>query len=128
MNSKNQNLTYTKITSVRQSIKSLLLITAILLSSLVSATTSIEADEAKAITTEVRDLLKNPKILLEKDELVKVTITFNENNEIVVLSVDSENDEVEAFIKNRLNYNKLAYKLYNKKQTIIIPIKLDIEE
>jgi hypothetical protein len=46
--------------------------------------------------------------LLEEELLVKVRITLNENHEIVVLQAETENEAIESYIKNKLNYKKLA--------------------
>ncbi len=65
------------------------------------------------LTKEVGLLLKKPSFRITKGKELKamVTITLNENKEIVVLSVDSESEMVERFIKSRLNYQKIKSKL-----------------
>lgn len=109
-----------------KSIKTLLLLVSITFSSLLSASTTENA-ETIAITKDVSQLLKKPKFLLEEDVKVNVTITFNKDNEIVVLLVDSVNEEVAEFIKKRLNYSKLSVELYNKNKMYIVPVKLEVE-
>ena len=44
---------------------------------------------------------------LEGDVLVKVRITINENHEMVVLSTNTSNEDINSYIKNSLNYKKL---------------------
>ncbi|WMI67857.1 hypothetical protein [Mangrovimonas sp. YM274] len=117
-----------------KTIKGLLLAVAITGSSVLMASTSPNANataksaEATAITNEISQFLLEPNFVLEKDVLVYATITFNHDNEIVVLSVDSPDETVEEFVKERLNYHKLPFNIYNKKQTFLVPIKLDVEE
>ena len=44
---------------------------------------------------------------LEGDVLVKVRIALNENHEIVVMSTNTSNEDINYYIKNTLNYKKL---------------------
>jgi hypothetical protein len=45
---------------------------------------------------------------LDQDVLVKVRIAVNENHEIVVMSTNTTNSDINYYIKNTLNYQKLA--------------------
>ncbi|MBA0883226.1 hypothetical protein [Flavobacterium undicola] len=44
---------------------------------------------------------------LDQDVVVKVRIAINENHEIVVMSTDTTNEDLNYYIKNTLNYQKL---------------------
>ena len=44
---------------------------------------------------------------LDEDVVVKVRIAINENHEIVVMSTDATNSDLNYYIKNTLNYQKL---------------------
>jgi hypothetical protein len=46
--------------------------------------------------------------ILEKEELVKVSFTVNELHQLVVLQVNSNNSEIQSYIKQSLNYKKLS--------------------
>lgn len=46
--------------------------------------------------------------VLEKEELVKVTFTVNELHQLVVLQVNSNNSEIQSYVKQALNYKKLS--------------------
>ncbi|WP_268845899.1 hypothetical protein [Flavobacterium aestivum] len=46
--------------------------------------------------------------ILEKEELVKVTFTVNELQQLVVLQVNSNSSEVQSYVKDALNYKKLS--------------------
>lgn len=46
--------------------------------------------------------------VLEKEELVKVTFTVNELHQLVVLQVNSNNAEIQSYVKQALNYKKLS--------------------
>lgn len=116
-----------------KTIKSLLLVVAIAFSSVLTANTDPnEANpstsaESNVITKEVGKLLKNPSFLVDHDMTAKVTLTINKNNEIVVLSVDSEDRTVENYIKSRLNYNELPTAFISSEKTFIVPVKLETE-
>lgn len=46
--------------------------------------------------------------VLEKEELVKVSFTVNELRQLVVLQVNSNNSEIQSYVKQVLNYKKLS--------------------
>ena len=114
--------------TIMKTIKMLLLVVAITFSSVLSASTAPRNAETLAITSDVLKRLKNPQFILEQDTKANVTLTVNKNNEIVVLSVDSDNEEIVNYIKSRLNYSKISVELYDKSKTYIVPVTLKIEE
>ena len=115
-----------------KTMKSLLLVAAIAFSSVLSASTpdnakSVKAAETSIITTAVEQLLQNPSFLVDEDMTAKVTLTINKDNEIVVLSVESENERLEGFLKNRLNYNALPVAVAKGQKTFVIPVRITAE-
>jgi len=56
---------------------------------------------------EIGTYLEEPNFLVEKEEVAFVTFVVNQDKEMVVLSVDTNNHQVERYLKNRLNYQKL---------------------
>lgn len=111
-------------------LKTLLLVVALTFSSVLLASTTPEdrATESVAITTQVGKLLKNPNFQVEKDIIANVKITLNKNNEMVVLSVDSEEKYVANFIKSRLNYAELSTEVNSLEKTFIVPVRVTAEE
>lgn len=109
-----------------KTIKTLLLIVALTFSSVLVASTNAENKRAKSvvITEEIGKLLKNPSFLLEKDVKASVTLTINKNNEIVVLSVDTDEDYLVNFIKSRLNYKELPAPFDSEGKTFIVPVRI----
>lgn len=94
-------------------------------SSLVSANNETPADKKEVMTTitkDVQKLLSNPEFSLKETEKVTVKIMINSENEIVVLYVDTKNESVDAFVKNRLNYKKVSTATTSEIYTL--PIKL----
>ncbi|MCD8435564.1 hypothetical protein [Tenacibaculum dicentrarchi] len=74
---------------------------------------SDKKEELVLINKEVHKLLKNPKFELNSDVSVIVKLTVNSKNELIVLSVNSKNDNqrIENYIKTSLNYKKIAGKV-----------------
>ena len=61
---------------------------------------------------------------LDYDASATIMLTVNMDNEIVVLSVDSNNKDVASFIKSRLNYQKLDGEFDSKLKAYKVPIKI----
>ena len=74
---------------------------------------------------EIHELLhKNYIEVGENEELhAWVRITVNAENEIVVLSVTTDNEAIESLVKNRLNYHKLANSSLEEGKTYRVPIR-----
>ncbi|WP_296386444.1 hypothetical protein [Winogradskyella sp.] len=108
-----------------QKFKMFALAVAITFSSVLSASTNpIEKAEPASITETVGKLLKNPNFQLSKEVNVIVDIFINENDEMVVLSVDTDNKLVENYIKSRLNYKKLSKEAIDYRKSFKIPVKM----
>lgn len=61
------------------------------------------------LRNEISFLLKKPKIeLVDQESNAHIQFTLNNKGEIVILSVDSDKETIESFVKNRLNYQKVA--------------------
>jgi len=108
--------------------KTVLLIVAITFSSVLSASTTPTTPETSSITGEIQKLLQNPSFEIDQDINALVTITFNQDNEIVVLHVNSKNSELKSFIKSRLNYKKFSTNLSSDSKTYIVPVRLTQNE
>ncbi len=108
-----------------RTLKMLVLVVAITFSSVLSASTDpIENAEPASITETVGDLLKNPDIQFKKEVNAMVEIFINQNDEMVVLSVDTDIKSVENYIKSRLNYKKLSKEVIGNSKKFKIPIKI----
>ena len=73
-------------------------------------------DDAKAnktaIATEVGGLLKAPNFVIDQDINALVTFTINDNNELVILSINTDDSQVTRYLKASLNYKKLKTKVF----------------
>ena len=108
-----------------RTLKMLVLVVAIALSSVLSASTNpIEKAEPASITETVGELLKNPEFQLNKEVHAMVTVFINENDEMVVLSVNTDSKALENYIKGRLNYKKLSKEAIGSKKSFKIPVKI----
>ncbi len=111
-------------------LKTLVLVVAITFSSVLMASTTPEdrKTESAVITEQIGKLLKNPNFLVDKEIIANVKVTLNKNNEMVVLSVDSDDTQVANFIKSRLNYKKVATSIESLEHTFIVPIRVTPQE
>lgn len=107
-----------------KTLKMLTLVVAITFSSVLSASTNpTKKAESTTITETIGGLLKDPHFHLESDEHIIVDFFVNKDDQIVVLSVDTENIVIENYIKGRLNYKKLP-KTAIKTNRFKIPVKI----
>jgi len=89
---------------------SLVLVAAMLLSAgNLFANKSPKVKPSKELSSQIGNLLKwNEFNLGEADEaFASVLFTLNQDQEIVVISVTTEDDSLETFVKSRLNYQKV---------------------
>ncbi|WP_439151948.1 hypothetical protein [Winogradskyella sp.] len=108
-----------------KTLKMLVLVVAIAFSSVLAASTNpIEEAQPSTLTEAVGDLLKNPDFQLTKDVNAVVDLIINENDEMVVISVSTDNKAVERYIKNRLNYKKLSKDAIGLNRSFKVPIKM----
>ncbi|MBG7612395.1 hypothetical protein IU405_09065 [Polaribacter sp. BAL334] len=88
-----------------------------------------EKDPSK-VTTELRSEIVNilgNKIPLEVDSSSSAEVSFmiNNKNELVVISVDSNLTSFNVFVKEKLNYKKIATKGIQKGEIYKMPIKIN---
>lgn len=111
-----------------KTIKALLLVVAIALSSSLYANDKPTKDTSSAISQEIGQLLKNPDFTVENDILANVKVFFNDDNEIVVLTVNSESKDIDSYIKSRLNYKELSNDVNNKNRYYIVPVRITAKQ
>ncbi len=97
-------------------------------SSMMTFATNPTLDNKKVnveVSQQIQGLLKNPEFEVQRSMNVIVKFTVNDNNEIVVLSVNSYSNvkQISSFIKERLNYKKLNTKVKSK-AIFILPVKM----
>ena len=89
-------------------------ISLVFLSAVFLVTTSLSATESepvsevsKELSSQITKLLEDHRISAKEDLTAMVMITINEDNEIVVISVETADENLERVIKSHLNYEKV---------------------
>ncbi|WP_339661582.1 hypothetical protein [uncultured Polaribacter sp.] len=112
-----------------RNLKTIIAIAAIFLATTFSTNASEKkpSEITKKIRTEIVSMLGS-KISLELKESNTAEISFmiNNDNEIVIISVDSKIDNLNSIIKQKLNYKKIAVKGVKKGEIYIMPLKINI--
>ncbi len=86
---------------------------------------SKKADPNKTLSTQIAELLDdNPFVLTSHDLTANIKFMVNDQKEIVVLSVDTEDKVLEGFVKSRLNYKKVDSKDCKKGETYTVPVRI----
>ena len=89
------------------------------------ANDSFKADPTKKLSTQIGELLENNNFILEDVNLTaQVRFTLNNEGEIVVLSVDTDNERLASFVRGRLNYKKVDVTGAKEGKMFTIPIKI----
>ena len=95
-----------------KTLQAFVLALALFVGTAVSATNPAGVKVNKDVATqEIAKLLEEPDFQLKQDTRAEVTLTINEDGELVVLCVETKNKMVEHFIKSRLNYQLLENSL-----------------
>ncbi|SHI47430.1 hypothetical protein SAMN04487911_102177 [Arenibacter nanhaiticus] len=89
-------------------------ISVFLLLALFFAVSNVEANDLlkphpkKELSDKISELLQDHQLAIQGESVsAKVLFTFNKEQEVVVLSVSTNYEPVEAFLKDRLNYRKI---------------------
>ncbi|MDT0688390.1 hypothetical protein RM549_01235 [Salegentibacter sp. F188] len=88
----------------------------------VNAKTTLE--DPSHVKLEIEKLLKNHNLDLEEDIVANVLFTINDDKELVVLIIDSEDEKVKDFIKHRLNYKKIKSSMNSDFDNVVMPVRI----
>lgn len=105
---------------------SLVLVAAMLLSvGGIFANNPKKANPEKTLSTQIAELLdNNPFIVADHDLTAQVKFMLNNKKEIIVISVDTDNELLEGFVKSRLNYKKVDSKDCKRGETYTVPVRI----
>lgn len=79
----------------------------------------------KDLSIQIGALLENTSFTNDDVDLTaQVRFTLNNQGEIVVLSVDTEDKRLESFVKARLNYKKVEISNFKEGEKFTIPIRI----
>lgn len=73
----------------------------------VNATPNSTEDPGKRLTEQIHAMLDNNEFATNQDVIAKVRFMINKEGEIVIVTVDSSDENVAQFVKGRLNYKKI---------------------
>lgn len=59
-----------------------------------------------------------------KDIKAKISLMLNNNNEVIVVSVDSKSNSVASYVKAKLNYQKIDVKGLKKGKIYTVPLTI----
>ncbi|MCW5515977.1 hypothetical protein [Muriicola sp. Z0-33] len=76
------------------------------------------------LSAQIGELLENNSFIVDNDLTAEVKFTVNGDREIVVLSVDTDNANLESFVKSRLNYEKVELQEYREGKTYTVPVRI----
>jgi len=78
------------------------------------------------LTTQIGALLERNQLVVDEDQeiVASVLFTLNAEKEIVVLSVATENERIEAFVKSRLNYQRVTVSAGAPGDTFRVPVRI----
>jgi predicted sulfurtransferase len=107
----------------------LLVVSALLISGNVLAAEGVPGPKKKSeskICTQIEGLLEINRFDFQNDSDLTafVRFTVNSENEIVVLSVETEDERLEGYVKARLNYNKVTDQNVRVGRIYQVPIRI----
>lgn len=60
----------------------------------------------------------------ESEYSAEVVFTVNSENELIVLSVDSESDDAEEYLRDKMNYKKVDHTPTKYGEIYLLPVKM----
>jgi len=103
-----------------------LVLVAVLTSASVFANDKNTPETTQNLRKEIIDLLDKPSFKIENENIEAcIEFTLNAKNEIVILTVDSDKEAIESYVKSRLNYKKVSFiSPQNGQRTFKIKLKV----
>ncbi|GGD56974.1 hypothetical protein [Muriicola marianensis] len=82
-------------------------------------------DPNNELAVQIGDLLKDNNFVLDEEDLTaKVLFTLNDEKEIVVISVETEDEILEKFVKSRLNYKQVNVVAGKEGKMYTVPVRI----
>lgn len=98
--------------------------TALFVVGTLSAATTENLEPTKKLSYQILKMLETNSFDIKDDLVADVRFTINKEGEIVVLSVDTEAEVLENFVKARLNYQKVELENAREGQLYTVPIRI----
>ncbi len=98
---------------------------ALLVSGNLFANNSDTTDPQKTLATQIWELLNENNLAVDSYDLTaKVLFTLNSEKEIVVISVDTKDTDLETFVKRKLNYKKVEVEEVKQGKMYKLPVRV----
>ncbi len=82
-------------------------------------------DPKKDLAIQISHLLDNNSFIVDEHDLTaQVLFTLNSKKEIVVISVDTEDEVLERFVKSRLNYQVVELATVEEGKMYTVPVRI----
>ena len=108
-----------------KNLKLIALVLVIGISSISFAAPTKTADPKSELREQIVDILGDTiNVLCENDVEAEVVFTLNNKSEIVIVSVNCENGNLDGYIKSKLNYKKVDVSVLNEGEIYHMPLKI----
>lgn len=108
-----------------KNLKSIITIFALSITTFFYASEKEPIEKNKTIRTEISSYIgKNIPVKVKASTTAEISFIVNNKNEIVVLTIDSKITELNAYIKNKLNYKKVNTTGIKKGEIYKMPLKI----
>ena len=108
-----------------KSILSILAICAVTIGASYSNTKNLPSKKSNNIRTEIISILGTEvPFTIDETSTAKIVFTVNDENEVLVVSVDSENKEFSNYVKSRLHKRKLDSDSLKARTLYTVPIQI----
>ncbi|MFK8060466.1 MAG: hypothetical protein AB8B78_10285 [Polaribacter sp.] len=112
-----------------KNLKTIITVIAISLSTVFSVTAT-EKNPSETAKKELRSSIvsiigKTIPLDIKKNCKAEISFMVNQQNELVIISVDSKVKDFNSFVKNKLNYKKVNVKGVKKGEVYKMPIKIN---
>jgi hypothetical protein len=108
-----------------KNLKLITLALVISISTLSFASPTNNGDPKNELREQIIKLLGDFEATFKSNELVaEVVFTLNMNSELVIISVNSENESVDTYVKSKLNYKKIKVETINEGKIYYLPLTI----
>ena len=88
------------------------------------ANSDTSKDPKKGLSQQIDSLLDKYELEVAEDLTAVVKFTLNADQEIVVLTVETDDDSLEAYVKGRLNYQKVELENFKEGRMYTVPVRI----
>jgi hypothetical protein len=78
------------------------------------------------LRVEITDMIGSSYMdaMSENEYSAEVVFTVNSKSELIILSVNSDNNHLKTYLKNKLNYKKVDHKPSKPGEIFLLPVKM----